>query len=368
MYIDTTIVCFLIMLYAFFHLPTGKSGRPQDKFARILAAAGIDFSVIDYFVTYAGPTYFQGNELFAHITFFLYIDIGFILCYSLYRFSSHVLHKVPYWLKLILNMSLAIVSTYTVLCVAAIFVPDLLRPLDNLFLLVLSCADISLISITVVALMCFFDKKQFADKEQAGALLVNCAMLFFATVLQECFRTHACQTIGITLLVAHTYVMQNRPMVFRDELTGLDNRRRLLQDLQKRMGTGNTEWCLAMFDMNSFKKINDEFGHDEGDRALKMVADTLHTLSVTEEIHAYRYGGDEFVLLINKTYKDANALCIKLNEMLEMARLQRGRSYELTGSFGCVQYDPALHFSIPDFIGMADMLMYMMKQGKITKG
>jgi diguanylate cyclase (GGDEF)-like protein len=77
----------------------------------------------------------------------------------------------------------------------------------------------------------------------------------------------------------------------RDELTGLPGRRALLQDLQSMGGT----FAAAMVDIDDFRHFNDRYGHDVGDQILRMVASRL--AKVPGGARAYRYGGDEFVVL-----------------------------------------------------------------------
>ena len=79
-------------------------------------------------------------------------------------------------------------------------------------------------------------------------------------------------------------------MAFVDGLAGLPNRRALDEELARLSG----EFALAMVDVDHFKKLNDQYGHAAGDRALKAVADQLRA---TRSASAFRYGGEEFCLL-----------------------------------------------------------------------
>jgi diguanylate cyclase (GGDEF)-like protein len=84
-----------------------------------------------------------------------------------------------------------------------------------------------------------------------------------------------------------------------DELTGLKNRRCLMQDLQDCIDSAHAadSWSLALFDLDGFKKYNDTLGHHAGDVLLKRIAD--HLLSaVGPHGHVYRIGGDEFCALL----------------------------------------------------------------------
>lgn len=80
-------------------------------------------------------------------------------------------------------------------------------------------------------------------------------------------------------------------MAFRDELTGLANRRALNERL---MSLGN-QYAIAMVDVDHFKKFNDTHGHDVGDQVLKMVAARI--AEVDGGGRAFRYGGEEFTVL-----------------------------------------------------------------------
>lgn len=96
-------------------------------------------------------------------------------------------------------------------------------------------------------------------------------------------------TIGV--IVFALLIRESYRLAFYDELTSLPGRRALVEDMAK-LGM---KYCLAMIDIDFFKKFNDTYGHDTGDEVLKMVAGKLAHVSGGGK--AYRYGGEEFVLL-----------------------------------------------------------------------
>jgi diguanylate cyclase (GGDEF)-like protein len=94
-----------------------------------------------------------------------------------------------------------------------------------------------------------------------------------------------------------------RDLSQHDELTGLYNRRYVMQRLQDELARNKRKpglWTVAMVDLDGFKRVNDQEGHDAGDAVLKAVAAAL--LSATRRMDVVaRYGGDEFVILLPDT-------------------------------------------------------------------
>jgi diguanylate cyclase (GGDEF)-like protein len=85
-----------------------------------------------------------------------------------------------------------------------------------------------------------------------------------------------------------------------DSLTGVGNRRRLDRDLAIEASNGDTPVAVIMVDVDHFKRINDEHGHDAGDQVLRAVADVLRREVRAGDV-VYRYGGEEFCVLLAQT-------------------------------------------------------------------
>ncbi|MCL6605310.1 MAG: GGDEF domain-containing protein [Paenibacillus sp.] len=112
---------------------------------------------------------------------------------------------------------------------------------------------------------------------------------------------------GIILITS--IIQDSYSMAFSDELTGLPSRRALKQDMMK-LGMN---YCIAMLDIDFFKKFNDTYGHDTGDEVLKLVASTIK--EVTGGGKAFRYGGEEFTILFPG--KSINDVIPHLEELRE---------------------------------------------------
>ncbi len=128
-----------------------------------------------------------------------------------------------------------------------------------------------------------------------------------------------------------------------DELTGIMNRRGFMQSFARELDRVNRDksqgGLLIMIDLDNFKSINDTYGHDAGDAALKVVASTLANDIRTMDV-AGRLGGDEFtILFVNTTRKDAleraQFLIKKLNNL---SFIWQGTEIDVRASLGLKEY------------------------------
>lgn len=145
-----------------------------------------------------------------------------------------------------------------------------------------------------------------------------------------------------------------------DTLTKLFNRRHitdLMNQELKRAGRRDTPFCLIMFDLDHFKSINDNFGHDTGDRVLQTVAETIHER--LRELDAFsRWGGEEFLILVRETkLEGAMALAETCRARLALTDMETvGR---ITASFGVAQYMEGE--TLRELVHRADQALYAAK-------
>ncbi len=162
----------------------------------------------------------------------------------------------------------------------------------------------------------------------------------------------------------HTTLEQ---MVVSDPLTGLHNRRylmdRMLQEMQRSDRHGEP-LALAMIDLDAFKPINDQFGHVLGDKVLRAVGSAI-SKSVRVSDIAARYGGDEFAVILPQTPAEgAMRVCERLLRNISEVILQdeTGRSFRITASLGLAYY-PADDIETPeDLVHSADGALYGAKR------
>jgi diguanylate cyclase (GGDEF)-like protein len=149
-----------------------------------------------------------------------------------------------------------------------------------------------------------------------------------------------------------------------DELTGLYNRRHFKQFFANELSKikrYKTEDCLVLIDLDDFKFINDNYGHNTGDKALKFFADVLRENLRDSDIYA-RMSGDEFVILFVNCSKQ-NAV-ERLEGMRRLLKQRKLGNLEVSFSYGVSEINSEMELTPDDIFGKADIEMYMDKRNK----
>ena len=177
---------------------------------------------------------------------------------------------------------------------------------------------------------------------------------------------------GIVLVLrdvshVHAKISQLRYQATHDYLTGLPNRRQLMDTLsgaiaEAAAGLGRQRTLLAVLflDLDRFKEVNDTFGHAEGDALLRDVAERLRRFQ-TPSIFCARAGGDEFALVLrDTTERAAEALANSLLNLLSMPHQIHGRPVSLGASIGIATMNSPAD-SADVLLAYADAAMYAAK-------
>ena len=149
----------------------------------------------------------------------------------------------------------------------------------------------------------------------------------------------------------------------RDELTGLPNRKAYTAWFQKRVLGGELDHsCLFILDIDKFKGINDTYGHEEGDHALVTLANHLKEAMATE-FHAGRWGGDEFVGVIDAGADRAYEILSAMREKIAAHKVDD--LFNMTISAGIVDIGKMkdTERNIHRMIEFADTALYEAKEG-----
>lgn len=161
--------------------------------------------------------------------------------------------------------------------------------------------------------------------------------------------------------------------VFLDPLTDLANRRYVDMNLQikaNEMTRYGWQFGVIMMDIDHFKKVNDRYGHDIGDEALKMIARTLLYCSRSSDLVG-RWGGEEFIAVITNTNAQAlHAIAERYRSLVERSGLPVGtHTLRMTISVGATIAAP--DENLVKVIKRADKLLYASKaagRNRVTPG
>jgi diguanylate cyclase (GGDEF)-like protein len=155
-----------------------------------------------------------------------------------------------------------------------------------------------------------------------------------------------------------------RYLALTDDLTCLFSRRGFFAAAtqQLKLARRNGQTLLLLFcDVDNLKKINDTYGHHEGDQALIRAADALEQSFRSSDVLA-RLGGDEFVVLASEaSTKTQEVLLRRLEKNLKKLNASESR-YELSLSVGVARFDPKSAISLGELMTQADEAMYEQKR------
>lgn len=165
------------------------------------------------------------------------------------------------------------------------------------------------------------------------------------------------------LIQTEALKIANEKLANTDALTGIYNRR-FLDDFAREFNCKPTTLSVVLFDIDDFKQINDNFGHDIGDKVIKKLINIIDT-SVRQSDCIIRLGGDEFLLLLKDTkQKDAYIVVEKILNKIEENNKKENNNIVFNVSFGVSEYS-SHHKSVNELIVEADKIMY--KNKKSTK-
>ena len=191
----------------------------------------------------------------------------------------------------------------------------------------------------------------FLMAERRVALAVNSSMVIIIALQPDLFQNTAehatfVSVVGMTSLFSLIFASRVRTqraklheLAARDGLTGAFNRRSLDTDLTQLLETGSRQThSLAMIDLDDFKKLNDELGHERGDHMLKLLCKVAMDGTRGAD-RFYRYGGEEFVLLLPETPLAGAKVALK-NLSRQFKQDQPADAHAVTFSTGLAEYTP----------------------------
>lgn len=188
--------------------------------------------------------------------------------------------------------------------------------------------------------------------------IINTIMLFWCLSFIVYMFSKDSQTLEGKLV---NYNAELNDQANRDALTGLYNRRKAREYLEKTISPSN-EVCtsLCICDIDFFKRVNDNYGHDVGDVVLKRLAETMQNV-LRKDCFVSRWGGEEFLIVFPASNgDDAYVALERLRSKIKAMEFEaKDVSFGITMTFGLAEYD--FRSDIDAFIKEADEKLYLGK-------
>lgn len=165
---------------------------------------------------------------------------------------------------------------------------------------------------------------------------------------------------AFSLVIVYNFLQQR--MVHIDGLTGVWTRASFDYYISMRI-KNNDGFGVIFMDIDGLKNINDEFGHIEGDEAIKNSVNLISGILRKTDVIA-RWGGDEFVIILDSvSEKEMNEVLERINLKFAQYNIENDKSYSIQCSFGADLYNSSFS-SIEQFLNHVDSLMYCNKNMK----
>ncbi len=175
----------------------------------------------------------------------------------------------------------------------------------------------------------------------------------FALVLHDLLALIAGRIRSTNRLISEKspWVQGLRRQLTTDKLTGLLNRTFLDEDFPSQLNEYGSEVCLLVIKPDNFKQVNDNFGHETGDRVLQIIAETIKNTARESDIPA-RYRGDEFCVILpdtdSKTADEIAQNMLAAFESLDIGQITEDGIGTITVSIGVSRYSG----DAPDCVGL----------------
>lgn len=215
----------------------------------------------------------------------------------------------------------------------------------------------------IYVLVIFQNRKKLLKEERLifGSIAIIPAFLAIFQLYYPIFLT-IWNSMAIVLILIYIYILHSQ--IKTDPLTGLGNRAVYNEYFALFHRKSNVVLAALTIDLDDFKSINDLWGHYEGDQVLRIFARQLEEVFAGKGI-PIRWGGDEFLVLINENRRDILEKHIKaLTARIDAWNESSGKPYRVRFSCGMTIFDNAYQ-SIDDLIRQSDKLMYEEKQKRI---
>ncbi len=372
-YIESNIVCFIIfaimLVHDLLHIDRQESQVKYDHsliafmlyFTSDCVWAAVEGGLLPKNTFTVAATHFANCLLMGAVTYFW---LRYVLAMEQVAHREKRSNKFFVLLPFILS-TLALVITY--IAAPQVLINENLEVQDVFGLFLITVPYIYIGAVLVYSLRKARSEKNPVEKRKHIFLGLFPFIVTLGGLVETLFFPHMpifCFCCSMLMIVFYLQSMDRQ--ISTDPLTRLNNRGQLVQYVSQESNL-RREGCLTfvmMTDINDFKKVNDTYGHSEGDRALKLMADALRESlqSCSFPVFAARYGGDEFIVILHPANeKDAFDLADRIRARVAGVCAENDTPYTLSVGIG---FD--MLRSVPDSFSLcqdrADRKLYLDKE------
>ena len=348
-YVEANVVCIIIFLLLFFRGLTTIGWQSKQRVFVNITVSHILYFAIDIIGTLANGGYIPKTYLTsAFVNFGIAVFLSAITgSWFVYVELSQGAEYIQRFKARLLAMAPAMAAT-VVLLILFIFFPSVVLDEENnvttiYYALFLAVPVLYVIASATRGFTRAFRKENYAVRVQYLVTAMYPVIISVVGVIETIWFMAPMFCFSSSIMMLYVYIISLNDQVSIDELTHLNNRTQLKKYIvseHSKQGDKTIRYVL-MIDLNRFKYINDQFGHIEGDTALKRTADALKIACSDNPFKTFiaRYGGDEFIIIAKTESEElVNELSKTIKETLVRLNEEAGAEYELTASIGSACY------------------------------
>ena len=368
LHIEIDIMCIAIMVITLIKLSVVSLEKATNsRWLTLLVLSMISINIFDILgrliiianISFIVPALYLTNIIyFSSYAFLAYCSLIYVKTLHDKSFAENTKGLLACAIPMFVLITLLLISPFT----------DLIFTIDSdgvyhrsdLFFLqpLISCVYFLAASVSSFV----FAKKNniFSVKSELISYTFCTGFIIICSVLQSLIPDRPVLVVGASLAILIIYINSLELKISLDPLTGIPNRLELMEYLSKTVKELKPDQNLyfMFIDVDSFKEINDSYGHSEGDRILKKLSSVIRSFCKETKSYCARYGGDELVILkVLSEGEDINSVCRKLDEYIIESGIDIGISV------GYAKYSEK-DDSIQNLISRADNAMYLVKQTK----
>lgn len=375
LYIEIDVIGITFLLIMYHNLNKRRYDQPliDEKIFKWLILCVTLISILDGSSIYlSGRTFFMAREINIVLTT-IYFMLNPVCCFLWFMYNDYKLHEdwnriirgiYLYLIPVIINGVLSLTSQFT----KWIFYIDehnVYHRGNGYYIVPILCALYFSYS-TYITIKESRKKSDKIKRELYFYLIIFPCLPFVGGVIQGIFYGVPLIWILVIISLFMIYInIQNR-QIYRDNLTGLNNRLNLEQHINyKARFLSEDEMLFAiMVDVDKFKHINDTYGHAEGDRALIYISKILESSVDENGDFIARLGGDEFLIVgIRRDYESVYDVVETIRNNARLFNASGQCEYDISMSLGFAIWGEGIDTS-DALINMADEMMYMEKGKK----